>query len=130
MKQYVALIHKEVDTDYGVMFPDFPGCISVGETYEEALRFGAEALGGHVEAMRQDGDVIPEPRTVEEIKDAAEDWVDFEESVVALIPLLPAPGRTVRVNVTLDERLLAEIDAVTTNRSAFLADAARVRLQG
>jgi hypothetical protein len=92
---------------------------------DEALRMGAEALGGHVEMMRRDGDAIPEARTLEQIKAAGEDWIEWDGAVAVAVPLLPAPGRAVRVNVTMDERLLAQIDAVTGNRSAFLADAAR-----
>ena len=30
MRQYIALIHKEADSDYGVSFPDLPGVISAG----------------------------------------------------------------------------------------------------
>ena len=25
MRQYIGLIHKEADSDFGVSFPDFPG---------------------------------------------------------------------------------------------------------
>ncbi len=31
MRQYIALIHKEPDSDYGVSFPDLPGVISAGK---------------------------------------------------------------------------------------------------
>jgi len=30
MASYIAIIHKEPGSDYGVSFPDFPGCITVG----------------------------------------------------------------------------------------------------
>jgi len=36
MRAYIALIHKEPDSDYGVSFPDLPGCISAGLTLDEA----------------------------------------------------------------------------------------------
>jgi len=36
MAIYIALVHKEKDSAYGVSFPDFPGCISAGDTLEEA----------------------------------------------------------------------------------------------
>lgn len=38
------------------------------------------------------------------------------------------PGRAVRLNITLDEGLVAAIDRIAANRSRFLADAARVAL--
>ncbi|HVT82438.1 MAG TPA: type II toxin-antitoxin system HicB family antitoxin, partial [Phycisphaerae bacterium] len=51
MRHYVALIHKEPRSDYGISFPDFPGCISAGSTVQEALAMGVEALAGHMELM-------------------------------------------------------------------------------
>ncbi|HUY68433.1 MAG TPA: type II toxin-antitoxin system HicB family antitoxin [Alphaproteobacteria bacterium] len=120
---YIALVQKSRKT-YGVMFPDFPGCVSAGETFENALRNAAEALAFHVEGMREDRERIPKPRTLETIKAAREDWIEWKGAVVALVPLLPAPGKTARVQITMDERLLSRIDAVSTNRSAFLAKAA------
>lgn len=129
MRQHIGLIYKENDVGYGVIFPDFPGCISAGETFEDVLRMGAEALALHVHEMLLDNEPVPEPRSLEQIKAAGEDWIDWDGAVAALVPLLPPPGRAVRINVTMDERLLAQIDAVTDNRSAFLADAARRLLE-
>jgi hypothetical protein len=74
--------------------------------------------------MREDGIKIPKPRTLEAIREAKQDWVEMEDAIVATVPLLPPQGRALRVRVTMDERLLARIDAVTKNRSAFLARAA------
>jgi predicted RNase H-like HicB family nuclease len=36
MPAYVALIHKDADSDYGVSFPDPPGVITAGSTLDEA----------------------------------------------------------------------------------------------
>ena len=124
MSTYIALIDRAGDGSYGICFPDFPGCVSAGDTFEETIRAGAEALAFHAAAMREDGDPIPASRSLDAIA-AAEDWCAAAGSVVALVPLLPSTARTVRINVTMDERLVAEIDSVTTNRSAFLAEAAR-----
>jgi len=35
MRRYFALIHKDADRDYGASFPDLPGLISVGATFDE-----------------------------------------------------------------------------------------------
>ena len=51
MRYYVALVHKATDSDFGVSFPDFPGCISVGATLVEAAAMASEALSGHIEMM-------------------------------------------------------------------------------
>lgn len=65
MTTYIATVHKEKNSDYGVQFYDFPGCISVGETIEEAQKMAKEALNGHIELMLQDGDLVPNPSPLE-----------------------------------------------------------------
>ncbi len=61
MRHYIALIHKDGDSDYGVSFPDLPGCISAGADLDEARSMAAEALALHVEGMAEDGLAVPEP---------------------------------------------------------------------
>jgi predicted RNase H-like HicB family nuclease len=61
MAHYIALIHKDADSDYGVSFPDFPGCITAGATLDEARAMAAEALAMHIEGLGEDGEAIPEP---------------------------------------------------------------------
>ncbi len=53
---------------FGVSFPDFPGCVSMGGTVDDAVRPGSEALAFHVEGMAADGEPIPQPRSIEAIK--------------------------------------------------------------
>ena len=60
--RYIAFIHKDADTCYGVSFPDFPGCISAGDTLDAVMTNASEALGGHVRMMEADGDAVPPPR--------------------------------------------------------------------
>ena len=60
---YIATIHKDEDSDYGVQFYDFPGCISAGESIEEVKIMAKEALIGHINLMVEDGDFIPKPST-------------------------------------------------------------------
>jgi predicted RNase H-like HicB family nuclease len=59
MPNYIALVHKDDGTSYGVSFPDVPGCISAGDTFEEAVANAAEALAGHFALMKADGDAVP-----------------------------------------------------------------------
>ena len=56
---YMGLVHKEIDSDYGVSFPDLPGCITAGRTLEEVREMAAEALALHLEGLAEDGDEIP-----------------------------------------------------------------------
>lgn len=67
MGSYIAVIHKDVGSDYGVSFPDFPGCITAGSTIDEAKGMAGEALGLHIKGMLEDGETIPEPRNLEAV---------------------------------------------------------------
>jgi len=120
---YPALVDKDLDSDFGVSFPDFPGCVSAGESLEEALLGAQEALAGHVALMLADGEGLPKPSALEAVADTKE----ASTVAVTLIPVV-LPGRARRVNVTLDEALLEEIDQISNNRSGFLAEAARAEL--
>lgn len=66
--EYIAYLHKDGKSDYGVSFPDFPGCITAGSTVEEARSMAAEALSFHIAGEREDGGPIPEPSTLEELR--------------------------------------------------------------
>jgi len=90
MSGYIALVHKDEGTSYGVSFPDVPGCISAGDTFEEAVANAAEALAGHLALMRSDGDPIPAPRTFEELK---RDPVFVDDAADAIVTMV-APQKT------------------------------------
>jgi len=131
---YLALIHKEADSDYGVSFPDFPGCVAAGATFEAAVEAAIEALGLHVEGMRADGAAIPGPSHFDEIMAAEDAWWQTEGAAVTAVPLIEDRARKVRVNINLNSDLLAAIDrqarARGMTRSAFLASAATRELTG
>ena len=124
MKQYIAFISTDGPA-FGVVFPDFPGCISAGRDFEDAVRMAHEALSGHIECMKDALLEIPRPRTLDEIKMAWEDWNEWKSSeyITALIALVPS-HETRKYTISMDSSLMARIDAVTKNRSAFLAKAA------
>ena len=94
--RYVSLTHRD-DAGYGVSFPDFPGCVSVGDTVDDAVRHGGEALAFHVEGLVQDGEPIPAPRTIDAIKADPElaEWRTGAD--IVLIPLLLDRGSSRRV---------------------------------
>ena len=85
MAGYIALVHKDEGTSYGVSFPDVPGCISAGDTFEEAVANAGEALAGHFAAMRADGEPIPAPRSFEALKHDPEFAEDSADAVVTMV---------------------------------------------
>ena len=69
---YPAVIDKDPDSDFGVVFPDFPGCVSAGSTLDAAVLGAHEALAGHVALMVADGDPLPEPTPLEAVAEERE----------------------------------------------------------
>ena len=130
MRQYIALIHKEADSDYGVSFPDLPGAISAGRTLDEAREMAAEALALHLEGLAADGEAAPEPSSLEEIMSNAQN----REAVAVLIPAPATEVRSVRINVTMPADVLDQIDRYAEQqgftRSGFLAQAAKKAMAG
>jgi predicted RNase H-like HicB family nuclease len=127
--QIVAIIHKETGSAYGVSFPDLPGCIAAGDTEQEALTNAAAAVAFHVEHMRDHGDIVPLPRPLDQVRADPSFADDFAgHAAVALVPYA-LPGKTVRINITIDEHLLAAIDRAArergSTRSGLLGEAAR-----
>lgn len=120
MANYPAVIHKEDDSDWGISFPDFPGCVSAGETIEEAMQMGAEALQFHIDGMAEDGEAIPPPMNLESAATAARN----SDGAVVMVRADVPDERVERVNVTLPRSTLRLIDSLSTNRSGFLNEAA------
>ena len=125
MTLYIALLRKDPESDYGVDFPDFPGCITAGSTLEETREMAAEALEFHIEGMLEVGLPIPEPSGLETVMADP----DNAEAIPFLVAVPDHPSRTVRVNVTMREADLKAIDAFARkcgkSRSALLTEAAR-----
>jgi predicted RNase H-like HicB family nuclease len=125
MRQYIALIHKEHDSDFGVSFPDLPGCVTAGATLDEARTMAVEALALHLEGLEADGAPVPEPSSLEKVMADA----DNRDGVAILVPAPPQVAKTIRVNITLPEDVLRDIDSYAEangyTRSGFLALAAK-----
>lgn len=127
--EYIAYLHKDRKSDYGVSFPDFPGCITAGKTLDEASRMAAEALALHIQGMIEDGDAVPEPSKVDDIAaDAA------KRGAIAFLVSVDPPDATVRVNITARESQIARIDALAEEagmtRSGYMVRAAIDRDNG
>ena len=66
-----AVLFEKTDPGYSAYVPDLPGCIAAGDTLEETAQLMREAIGFHLDGMREDGEPIPEPRTIAEYVIAA-----------------------------------------------------------
>jgi antitoxin HicB len=87
MAYFIALIHKDPDTGFGVSFPDVPGVITGGDTIDEAIQNASEALAFAAEGWREHtGNPFPTPRSIDELRKDAEFQRDAEDAIVAVIP--------------------------------------------
>lgn len=122
--RYYALIRKEPDSDYGVEFPDFPGCITVGQDLDEAVRLAEEALNFHIDGLLEDGDSLPDPSSLEDID---------VSGATSLVVQAHSRARK-RINIMLPVWLIAQIDsaadAAGTSRSGLIEEAAKEKLTG
>jgi len=64
---FIAVVYTD-DDGVSVVFPDLPGCLPCAESIDEAVENAREALGLHLWGMEQDGEAIPKPSTIKEIK--------------------------------------------------------------
>jgi predicted RNase H-like HicB family nuclease len=130
MVAVVGLVHGAPGA-YGISFPDFQGCIAGGATIDEALRRGRDALDFHVESMIEVDEALPKVRDIAAIRADPSFAEDFADALVAVVDV-DLPAKPVRVNISIDERLLERIDraaeASGETRSGFIATAMRQRL--
>lgn len=120
IKEYPAIVHKQEKSDYGVSFPDFPGCITAGKTLQKAHAMACKALQAHVELMMEEGITIPKPSTL----DAAARHENADSGCVLMLVPADVSGRKERINITMRSDVLHQIDQVTKNRSGWLEEAA------
>jgi predicted RNase H-like HicB family nuclease len=117
----------------GISFLDFPGCISVGDTMEEVIAMGHEALQLHVDGMIEDGEPIPEPSDVT-IERTALEFDDPDDPIegevwIAIVPILvEVRSREADIPVPIKASLFRKVGEVAKNREKFIMDATRREL--
>jgi predicted RNase H-like HicB family nuclease len=130
MLNYVALVHQDKKgANYGVSFPDLPGCVTSAETLDELYDMAAEAASFHLEGMMEDKEAIPEPMDL----DQALQHPFAKKSCSSFIVRIGRPDKQERINISLAELDLVLIDRAADQagetRSAFLVQSALVRVR-
>jgi len=124
--KFPVVIHKDRDSDYGVSVPDLPGCVSAGATVDDALEMVREAIELHLEGLIEEGEVIPMPGSIE--KHQANRHYSGGIWAVVEIDTSNLRLKSVRINITMPERVLSVVDAWADKndetRSGLLARAA------
>ncbi|MBY0507049.1 MAG: type II toxin-antitoxin system HicB family antitoxin [Bryobacteraceae bacterium] len=65
---YIAYLHRDQKSDFGVSFPDFPGCVTAGRTSDEARTMAVEALSLQIQGMLEDGVALPNASMLEALE--------------------------------------------------------------
>jgi len=87
MTHYIALIHKDADSCYGVSFPDLPGVFTAGDTIDEAIQKAAEVLKFAAEDWSDlSKEAFPTPRTIDELRASTDFQARAADAVVAAVP--------------------------------------------
>jgi predicted RNase H-like HicB family nuclease len=127
---YIALLRKDPDSDFGVDFPDFPGCITAGSTLEETRQMAQEALEMHIKCLRELGHIIPDPSAIEDIMADPEN----AEAIPFPVSVRDCDDTRVEVSLAIAEPDLKKIDALASkrgkSRSAVLTEAVRRLIAG
>ena len=109
------------DDGISIEFPDLPGCLPCAQTSEEAFHNAKEALGLHLFGMEQDGDTIPSPTPVKDLR-------PDEGAVIAMVEVFMPSVRdrinkkTVKKTLTLPAWLNREAEAANVNFSLILQE--------
>ncbi|GHS92264.1 antitoxin HicB [Synergistales bacterium] len=126
--RYPAFIGLDDATGrYYVLFPDLPGCTTTGDTEEEALSNAKEAMSLHLFGMENDGDEIPAPGSILEVRG------ENDEPIVLIEVWMPSfrekmETKAVNKTVTLPGWLDKEGRSANLNYSQILQDAIMERL--
>ncbi|UJW74624.1 type II toxin-antitoxin system HicB family antitoxin [Rhizobium sp. SL42] len=129
MNHYVAIVHKDAESAYGISFPDLPSVFSAADDEDDIV-------GNAIEALRlwaQDEN-LPDPASHADILAREDVRRELRDGAFLIrVPLIEDDTRTVRANITLEAGTLAAIDIAAKQRgltrSAFIASCARKEIE-
>lgn len=117
--KFPVVLHKDADSEYGVIIPDVPGCFSAGATVAQAFENVKEALSLHYEGLVADGDPLPQVREI----DAHIDNPDYAGGVWGWSTSISRLTSASRCAST--PRCLSSCLSVSTKRSGGISDTAQ-----
>ncbi len=128
---YCALACEDKPKGFSVMFPDFDGCVTQGDTIDEVKLMAEDVLSLRVSFMNERHEKLPEPTTDYKklLAMADPDWTP----VSFIIPItIYTASPVVRISMTGPEDKLEMIkefaNSCGTNRSAFMIEASMEKI--
>lgn len=139
MKYAVIFMLRESSNIYDVSIPDLPGCLVQAESVDDGLEKIMQAIQSHLTILAEYGEKIPSALTIESHRKnfALANPYTFAQAFWAVvnIDITPYLGKSHKINVTLPELLIAQIDDKVSKsvdyktRSGFIACACLAELQ-
>ena len=129
MNYYIAVVHKDQNSAYGVYFPDVRGCFSAADDMDDVIPNAVEAL-----SLYGEDSVLGAPRSIEQVRADSDVTADLAGGAfLVAVPFIENEAKVVRANITMEQGLLKAIDRAAKDRkvtrSAFLAQAARREIE-
>ena len=88
MKPYIAIVHRDPDSAYGITFPDAPGCFSAADSLDDLFGVAEDALVAWCEIMSEHRTALPDPRDLSDLEqDPA--WAEAFSDAILVIALRP-----------------------------------------
>lgn len=123
---YPAVFHAAEEGGYWVTFPDFPACMTQGDTMAEAYKMAVDALGLELSELIENKEQLPEPSepTKIEVTDGVIVVVEFDY----IAYLKSTSNKAVKKTLTIPEWLNEAAEQANINFSQILQKALKEQL--
>ena len=119
---YPAVFHEAEEGGYWVTFPDFPECMTQGDTMSEAYEMAFDALGLTISDMKAEKEALPEASKPQDVElNSGEFLAIIEFDMMAY--LKKNNSRAVKKTLSIPEWLNEEAIALGVNFSQVLQEA-------
>lgn len=115
MKYPIALRKIPGVANYKTSVPDLPGCECNAESIDLALNLIAESIAAHLSILAEYGESIPHATTIENYLESYPNVI----WCIVDIDITPYLGKSHKINVTLPELLIKQIDDRVSKSSAY-----------
>ena len=133
MKYAVVFFYDEKSASYQVSVPDLPGCAIIANTIDLGMDEVIKEIKSHLAILAEYGEKVPNAKSLENHRKnyILENPHTFSNAFWAIvsIDITPYLGKSHKINVTLPELLIAQIDDKVSKssdyktRSGFIASA-------
>ena len=119
---YFAILEPSEDGSYSIYFPDLPGCISVGNSLEDAARMAAKPASLHIYSMECDNEEIPAP-SVNLSKEDTEGNIVMSVTIHPDLFRMKKDNERIKTNITIPAWLKRIAEEQKVNYSRLLETA-------